>query len=460
MAKLSIICVLIFVTGCTKHDQKNVYNSLPANNAVLASTTTLATIKVDQKPRDIETYTAHSESPSAKNLPASLQVVFSESGKGVAFVVETGDMLAVVHNGKTGRSYKVIEDLTLSADGSRVAYSIKEDGNARMVLDGIEGPYFEEANPPVFSPDGRHLAYMAKSGDKWHLIVDTSLNEGALNYRGNPFFSADSQKIVYADTISDNGKVRLVVSDLKFKPLHIMDSCGLLIVMNAGKTRIAAVAESAGKKRVVEFAIDLPDSVKRGKEFDAVESLKYGPNGISVAYVAMRGAQKFLVLNDREEALPEGVVNGEPVINPDLKGVGVIMSNKGKLYFHQGFSKNKQSENVYEEATDLVYNFDGSLHAYTARKGPNFFLVINGKEGAPFDRIVTPQFSPDGKYVVYRARKTGQRFVVVADATGKIVKQLKPYDMVFQPVFTADGTSFGYGIREGQQLIWKVDSLK
>ena len=62
--------------------------------------------------------------------------------------------------------------------------------------------------------------------------------------------------------------------------------------------------------------------------------------------------------------------------------------------------------------------------------------------------------------MAYRARKGGKRFVVTADAKdGRIIRQHPPYEQVFQPVFTANGKAIGYGVKDGNKLIWKVEPL-
>jgi Tol biopolymer transport system component len=85
--------------------------------------------------------------------------------------------------------------------------------------------------------------------------------------------------------------------------------------------------------------------------------------------------------------------------------------------------------------------------------------VVNGTEGPPFDRVVTPTFSPDGKRVAYRARKDGRRFVVLADANGRTLRQLAANEQVFPVRFTADGRAITYGVKDGRRLAWKVEPL-
>ena len=68
-------------------------------------------------------------------------------------------------------------------------------------------------------------------------------------------------------------------------------------------------------------------------------------------------------------------------------------------------------------------------------------------------------FTPDGKRVVYRARKEGKRFVVVADTDGTTVRQHPAYTQVFQPVIAPDGQSVAYGAQDGKKLVWAVEKL-
>jgi Tol biopolymer transport system component len=86
-------------------------------------------------------------------------------------------------------------------------------------------------------------------------------------------------------------------------------------------------------------------------------------------------------------------------------------------------------------------------------------IVVDGKEGPFFERVVTPHFSPDGKFLVYRARQDNKRFVVVADPSGKIIKRLPSYERVFDTTFTEDGASVAYGVKDGNQIMWKVEKL-
>jgi WD40 repeat protein len=87
------------------------------------------------------------------------------------------------------------------------------------------------------------------------------------------------------------------------------------------------------------------------------------------------------------------------------------------------------------------------------------YLVVDGHESKKYDKVVGPRFAPDNSHIVFRARSEGKRFVVVADKTGKIVKEHPPYEAVWEYKFSPDGKFVGYGVRSGQELWWQVASL-
>ena len=442
--------------GCSNKESEKIKAPRQNISAVADKTTTLATIADDEKPQSIAPPSGLGIHPS----PATMfQFIFSERGGGVAYIVEKNGKSQVVYNGTAGKPYKTVGSVVLSPDGKRIAYGALVDGKWRMVIDGKEGATFNTVKSPLFSPDGQHVAYQAMAGERWHIVVDTTPNEGTLKRYLKHEFSADSSKIAYIDDVDDKNMGRLVVCDLTFKKPIIVDSNVSLMYLNADKTRIAAVSTSDNKQRVIEFSFESPGVVKKRPLFNSVQYLVFGPDAVSLAYVAERDGKQLMVLNDKEEAVPNGNLADLPVIHPDKKMVTALIASNNTVSLHQFFLESGQREIGYDEAETLVYSRDGSVHAYAARKGANWFVVVNGKEGQAFDRVVSPMFSPDGKFLVYRARKDGKRFVAVADSGGKSIKTYPAYEQVFPVVFTDDGKSAAYGVKDGQKLIWKVEAL-
>ena len=447
-------------TGCSRETRDSVP---PAAKPSLtkepaAVTTLLATIPDDEKPPKVAPSRDSDVHPAVPDL---FTVVFSELGGGAAYIAEKNGKIFVVHNGRRDRAYGNVGTVALSPDGQRIAYGALSGGKWRMVVDGRDGRTYDALGTPVFSPDGQHVAYQAMLGERWVLVVDDTPNTGTAGRYIAQEFSADSKIIAYAEAGEGNTGEQLVVSDLNFNKQVVMKSCGAHLTVNTDRTRIAAVCKENGKQRTVELNFDSPDAATKGPLYDAIHALSFGPDNVSVAYVAERAGRRYLVLNKREEALPEGDVKGLPVVRPDLNAAGVAITSVDSAFLHEAFEPGKRRGKSYQDIEGLVYSRDGKLHAYAARTGhQSWVVVVNDKEGPSFDRVVSPIFSPDGKKVAYRARKDGKRFVVVADADGKTLRQHIACEQVFQPLFTADGGSIAYGMKDGNKLIWQVDKLE
>jgi hypothetical protein len=434
------------VIGCSSEPQKSVSGTAD----VLAATTLLATMTVPEK--------QPASSPAADGHSTGTRFVIHEKGRGYAFIAETDGVTYVDHNGKAHQPFPGIDHLTLSPDGQHVAYSYR-NGKRSMVLDGRPAEFYDDVWQPVFSPDSRHIAYIAQERDLSHIVIGQKLSAGVPTFIGNPVFSADSSKVAYVEGAGPGKNARLVVSDLSLKPLATRQCVDKEMLTNLSKTKIAAVAIADDKQRVIVVDFNRPDQMTEGPLYDAILKPVFDSDGITVAYAAQKRTSRYLVFNGKEQRLPDDAEIESIEIHPDHKGVGVILYSQGKFFLLEAFLPKPSGEKKYDEATGIVYSRDGSQHAYAAARGKDVFAVVNGNEGPAYDMIVKPMFSPDGKSVIYRARKDGKRFVVVSDLNGKVIRQHAAYEQVFPPVFTADGRSVAYGVKDGNQLIWKVEKL-
>ncbi|MBI5740786.1 MAG: hypothetical protein HZA16_08690 [Nitrospirae bacterium] len=455
------VCIVILLTAaaCSRNEQEPKTKLSSTGNEVVGETALLSTIATDENPSRPNAFLGHSAETSVQGRPEYFHIVFNEKGRGVAYIAERSGKSYVSFNGRPGKSYQGIGAMSVSPDGMRIAYGAQAGEKWRMVVDGSEGTFFDEVGEPLFSDDSRHIAYQARSGDKWRMVLDGKMSAECASFYGRPYFSNDSNEILYVENTEEGGKVRLIVSDLLFKDQQVKTLRAGLVAVNRDKSRIAVSFERNGKQGVMEFSFAETEKVKEGRQYDAVLDLAFASDGVSTVYIALGGGKRLIVINDREEPLPDGETTGQPVVSRDNNTAGIIMSSGDGFFLHEAFVKDGAKKKKYEEAADLVYGRDGGMHAYTARRGDKWFVVVNGKEGPEFDRVVTPALSTDGKYLVYRARKDGGRFVVVADPDGRTLNRHPAYEQVFQPVFTADGKSIAYGVKDGNKLIWKVEKL-
>ncbi|MBJ6802483.1 PD40 domain-containing protein [Geomonas propionica] len=442
--------VLASLSGCSKEPGKGKDLSL------LTTSTTVAEIA------GLQQGAGAWNSEPVRNVP---QLDFSSNGRGYFYVAEQGGAFHVVHNGNRHTSYTNILTPTLSPDGQHLAYQAYVDDKLRMVVDGKDGEVVEELEIPFFSPDSRHIVYQAKKGGRWYFVVDGHSTPGNGTQHNQFGFSADSSRIAYVDTVSEGAPPRLVVTDLGFKKLTTREATGSVMVISENRTRIAAISDAGGKKRVIELSFAQPDSVKEGALYDNVRDLAISPDGASVAYVAEKGGARLLIHDGKEQPFPAGELVGSIIFRPDGKGFGFLVGSKGSCAFYQSGAGAEVEKRPYDEVGELAYSKDGNSHVYLGRKvtpgqtGKSIFAVVNGKEGARFDKVAGPTFSPDGRLVAYRARQDGKRFMVVSDLDGKIVRQDPVHEMVFPPVFSNDGKLLAYGVKDGAKLVWNVEKL-
>jgi len=146
---------LLVFAGCSREKPGVAVRSTASD--VLEVTTVLSTIADDEKP--LQPIPGHGVEPVSQNRPAPFQVIFSESGRGVAYVAEKGGKVYVVHNGRAGKPFESVGDAVLSSDGRRIAYAARAANKWRMVIYGKEGRPYDVLLTPIFSPDGQHVAY-------------------------------------------------------------------------------------------------------------------------------------------------------------------------------------------------------------------------------------------------------------------------------------------------------------
>jgi hypothetical protein len=358
------------------------------------------------------------------------EIVFAARGGGVAYVAERGGRFQVVHGGHAGKAYDAIAGLALSEDGRRCAYAARLGGAWRMVVDGVEGEGSEDVGSPVISPDGVHVAYEARTADGWRLVVDARRGRPSPARRLGHAFSGDSTRLAFVEGPDEEGFGRLVVSDLGLEQATVVDRSASSPVVDATGARFAAVARAPdGGRRVVTATFDRPDRPRSGPTYDAVDALALAPDGASLAYEAEQAGFRIVVRMDAAGS-------------PAARDLGEFVAGS-----------------AWDEAEGLAYARSGLAHAYAARRGATWFLVAGGGAGPAYDRVAAPAFSPDGKVVVYRARRAGRSVVVVADDRARTVREHPAYDQVFPVRFTEDGRSVAYGVRDGSVLAWKVEPL-
>lgn len=394
-----------------------------------------------------------------------LNIVLSGSGRGVAYIAQKNGTEYVVHNGKRKKNYAEISNLVISPDGMHVAFRSKLGTYQLAIVDDHVSQLYKIAFAAVYSPDSMHVAYLAVGLDGvTYVVLDGKPIDGVHEIVSAVFqFSHDSGKLLYHVRPSGDAEGYLVLYDIR-KGTKTVKKCldSTDVVMNKQSDRIAAVVMDGGRQTAVHFAVASPDKVTKSKGYDEIHDLSFGHDGMSLAFVAVKGGRKYLVANGRESMLPAdmGVV-APPVIRRDGRGAGLVLQTlyeRGNYFIFYQTGNEMANDARFSSVRDPVYSASGTP-AFAAMSDGKYFVVINGKKGPPFDAVVEPLFTPDGTKLVYRARKADKRMIVIADAGGGDHRPLQEYEMVFPVSIGADGKSISYGVKEDNRLIWKVEKL-
>jgi Tol biopolymer transport system component len=300
--------------------------------------------------------------------------------------------------------------------------------------------YSDTFRPPVFSPDGRLLVYELGKMDKERTVFFLDVSAGKIikerlytDYQTGKFsFSSDSSRVIY--NVQKEGKNFLVLHDFALNEERKIElpyaSSGQFVLSPDGK-QIPYIVTKEGKQYLVVSPWENPERGKEYGPYDAITSPIFGPGSTIATYNAVKEGKWRSVVGDREGAKYDGIGGGAPP----------------------------------------VFSSDGAKIAYPAMKNGKWFMVVSPagkpsavKEGPAYDMVVTPVFSPDGKYIAYRVRRgsmeNAERFIVIADTeTGKVIKEGQTGDEIWPPVWSADNKAAAYGARIGRELWWKVETL-
>jgi Tol biopolymer transport system component len=305
------------------------------------------------------------------------------TGRSLAYAAKSGESAFILFNGRRleNEAYELIRPPDLSPDGRRVAYEAKKKGRWHYVIDGKEGPAFDELAEGYYSRDGRSFAYAGRRGSKWVFVRD-GWESREYDEVGVYPEAADADLF----TARETGRAFIVFrgkEGLKY------DKVGWPAVSADGK-RIAYGAVRGDKSFVVL-------EKREGQSYDTVGRPVFSPDGREIAYDAVEGQRFLMIRNDRELA----DYNAMP---------GPVFSPAGGKLAYKAVNRDASREFAVEEGLKgkdyddvglLAWSPNGRHLAYAAREGDKEFIVVDGREGLPCEKVLSlvPRFSDDGKFV-------------------------------------------------------------
>jgi hypothetical protein len=409
-----------------------------------------------------------------------------------------------------------LESVIVSPDTRHVFWKVERDGKTVVVVDGVEGKAYDKVYnfPPVFSPDGKRWGYTARLGERRYLVLDgqpvlecdridtdgpvfspdsrrvaCGVYRGGHEYyavdgvvgppfrtRGQIFFSPDSRHVAYSGNI--DGKTRVLLDHRMFDGVYDgIGSTGFrfspdsrrLVWMGFRGDKWFAVTDGAegpqfdglGKEAGIQFSADsrhmayyarngemwkvVIDGVE-GPWYDGLDpdGIAFGPGG-RTAYRARRQRKEFIVTGGREVPL-DGVLQ-EP---------GCFFDRAGRLYYairigskRRILIDGKEGEPFDFSDEDSPYlSPDGSRVAWKMMRGDDWFFIIDGVKTGPYANLFKgkPAFSPDGGHFMYIGQLHGEIWQLVFD--GKPIRQ--PGRFAYEQ-FSSDGRRFAFGEWQGEK---------
>jgi len=179
--------------------------------------------------------------------------------------------------------------------------------------------------------------------------------------------------------------------------------------------------------------------------YDRIFDLQFSRDSKYFAYTAYKDKKFIMVLNGKQIA--ENTQMGLPVFSPDAKKL-VYAFTKNDDWF---LSVNGEKTPPYDAFSRFYFSLDSSKFAYFAKDNEKWFCVINDKKGPDFTRGAgTFKFSYDSSRYAYGAiEENGAR--IVSDG------ELSPvYPSVGEPYFSPDSRYLVYRALNEKSKLWQT----
>lgn len=382
---------------------------------------------------------------------------FSSDGYDAAFIARKDGKAFVYHGDKRQGPYEDARELVFRTGSSDLAFIARNAGKEMVVVNGVEGAQNETIRQLFFGQDGR-IVYSASRNDT-SIVVAGKRDTHEIGLAQTAVVASEKgSQLAYIDHDNRTKKSKLQVCTIELTKCVAGNAYDFLALLKSDKlrSRIGCVAGKDGKMAVVTVeGTPSGPSEKESPWYDEIFNFAFSEDGKYLAFLARRGSTTFLVKGPVEIPYP----------GFDMT-LDVVVSRTGRTLF-TGVRKNnvfafidgKPIDGKYSEITSPSFSNDGAGYVFAAVIGSNNRVIVNGKQGPPFERAVTPHFSPDGSRIAYRARKNGERFVVIADTSGRTVREGRHFEAVWDAAFSPDGKYIGYGVKKMNELWWQTEKM-
>ena len=365
----------------------------------------------------------------------------SVGNRKIAFISQRDGLRRVVINGVEGKPFARALRFRFSENGEHYFhFAQRTDGKGCVVVDGVESePCDMLANDAAqISPDGKRVAYAAKRGAKWRMVVDGK-EVAAGDAIQHITFSRDSRRLAYG--LRKDGKWRVVIDGVEQPAYDDLGRTGIQFSDDGSHIAYTAIKD-ARECLVIDG--------KEGPFFDAITDFHLTADGKRSYLIALSNQRGLVVVDGKEQASyqkPFGLS-----FSADGSRVVVGARNDGKDFL----VIDGQAQAPFDDVTEPVFSVDGKVIVYAGRRTGKWRLIREGKEGEPHDAIPSIAISPDGRRV---AHASVDNQIATVQVNGQI---LGKYSEVWSGGlhFSPDGKHLVYGARRKDQWFLVVDGVE
>jgi dipeptidyl aminopeptidase/acylaminoacyl peptidase len=338
-------------------------------------------------------------------------VTFSPNGKRVAYVERNRDHCRVVVDRVAGKAYDRVTGLAFAADSNTLAYRARMlDRTECVVVGDAEGTHYAHVGEPVFCPSTGKVAYVANYRGKWWIVVGGM--EGAeYDYdnvgNGDPVFSPDGSRLAYA---AARGKSWFMVVDgvegERFDRITPIE-------FSQDGSRFLYAGMRGGKHIVVIDGV-------AGSEYDDLGHLTLTRDGARTAYLAKRGNTWLAVVDGVEQSACCGTHS--LAFSPDGKHVAYAANyGRREVELEEGeYDVHKLPDYGLDSSGFPVKRGESEIkmpnekgRKKLEKAGGTWCVVRDGVKGPKYAMVANAAFTPDGRHLVYWAKRDGKWRIVV-----------------------------------------------
>ena len=398
------------------------------------------------------------------------------------------------------------DQAAFSPDGNQIAFvwnGEKEDNSDIYVKQiGAERPLRLTTNPgpdtdPSWSPDGRYIAFLRQSAEDGGVFLVPSLG-GAERKLADAF---PYRPVVIGNTLSYSPDGKLLAAPDKssqqqpFSIFSISTEGGEKTKLTAPPTgflgdffpafspdqKTLAFVRSVSIAAADIYLLPLAGGESRRLTFDntSIRGLSWTSDGKEIVFASRRGGSTYNLwkISITDATCERLTTNERDVYSPTISRQGNRLSytqsmmdgNIWRFALHSTKSQENSPLKLIsstQEDNGPQYSPDGKKIVFASRRSGSFEIWVSDSDGSNARQITnsggpltgTPRWSPDGRQIVFDSWLEGNAAIYVIAADGSKPRRLTfDADEDVTPSWSRDGRWIYFGCtRSGSMQIWKV----